>query len=189
MSGFLSFIATALGVGNLLSTSSKRRSREEAQVGVIQEQFVDVEGRIPEIQEFYDKLTAFSEQGAELSRKGVSQDFISQAFQLGQTEREGIRQSGMAQTSTQDLSVQREFQSREYSNVLDLLEQNRQGELLRIGKARETELQGIEDILYQLETEIAGRTGGETFLGSFVEKGGLFGLGGGLLGGLFNRGD
>ena len=194
-----SAIGTALGIGNLLSTSGKRKKRERAQVRAIQEQFLDVEGRIPEIEEFYDELTGFAEQGAEISKKGASQDFISQAFQLGEAEREGVRRSGMAQTSTQGLEVQRELQGREYSNVLDLLEQNRQGELLRIGKARETELQGIEDALFGLETEALARGGGvfsseeeffqhgldqfekiknkqhQGFLGSFLNN--LFGLG------------
>ncbi len=157
--GWLSAIGTGVGIFNLFSTGSKREKREKKQVGVLKEHFADVESRTPEIEAFYDSLRDFSEQGTELSRQGASQDFISRAFKLGQAESEGIRQSGLVQSSTQDIEVARELESRETTNVLDLIEQGRQGELLRIGKAEQTELQSIEDLLFGIKSEILGKGG------------------------------
>ena len=159
----LTALTTLFGIGSSLSTTGKRKKREQGQIGVLQEQFETVSERTPEIEQFFADLTAFTTQGTELSRERASQGFVSQALRLGQEEREGIRRSGLAKSSTQRFGVERELQSREFSNVLDLLEQNREGQLLSIGKAKRTELQGIEDILFQLESEILGKGGGLSF--------------------------
>ncbi|KKN76980.1 hypothetical protein LCGC14_0364720 [marine sediment metagenome] len=155
----LTVLTTLFSIGSSLSVTGQRKKRERGQIGLLQEQFANISERPEEINAFFDSLTEFTTQGTELQRKGASQDFVSQALRLGQEEREGIRRSGMVKTSTQDLEVERELGSRKFSNVLDLLEQNRQGQLLGIGKERETELQGIEDILFQLESEILGKGG------------------------------
>ena len=155
----LTVLTTLFSIGSSLSVTGKRGKREKGQIGVLQEQFGVVSERTPEIEQFFADLTTFTEQGTELSRERASQGFVSQALRLGQAERESTRRSGLAQSPTQRFDVERELQSREFGNVLDLLEQNRQGQLLSIGKARTTELQGIEDILFQLESEILGKGG------------------------------
>lgn len=152
-------IATLISIQQSLSTTSKRKKREEAQVGVLQEQFGAVGGRTEDIEAFYDELTEFAQQGTELEREDVSRDFFGKALGLGQERRGRARSSGMVQTSTSDIDLAEIIAGRDIKQSFAGIEQSRQGELLRIGKARETELQGIEDMLFELETSILGRGG------------------------------
>lgn len=185
-------IAAALGIATTLSTTSQRKGREEAQVSVLQEQYEAVAGREEDIEAFYGGLTEFAQQETELERQDVSRDFFGGALSLGRERKERIRSSGMVQTGTSDINLAEIIAGRDIKKSFADIEQSRQGDLLRIGKARELELQGIEDMLYELETGMIARGKGEKmdfmdYASEFVGGGGLFGVVGGLLGGLLKR--
>lgn len=170
-------ISALVGVGTSLSTTAKRGKREKAQIEALREQYGDVLGRTGEIEAFYDSLTEFAQQGTELEREDVSRDFFSKALGLTQERSSRVRSSGLVKTGTSDIELAETIAGRDVDRSLAGIEQGRQGELLRIGKARETELQGLDDILFGLETEILGRGGSLEEGGGFLNE---FNLGGSI---------
>ncbi len=159
----IGLVSAGVSVANLLLSldeRAKQRRRERKQIGVLREQFGDVEGRRGAVEDFYAGLREFTEEGVALEERGVSERFITESFNIGEERREGARSSGLARGGQETrLGLERESLERGSDLARGEIALGREGELLQIGKAEITEQQDIDDLLYRIETEIAGKGG------------------------------
>ena len=157
----ISLALSAFGLFQGLGASGRRKKRERKQIGTLKEQYEDVLGRIPGVTEFFGGLEDITREGFELEEESLSRKFIDESFQLGVRGEEAQSQTGLQRSGAllSEIDRQKSLGREGFAGEIGNLRLSETGEMIRIGKARETELQDIQDILFRLETEIEGRGG------------------------------
>lgn len=156
-------ISTIVSLVSGFSESSKRRKREKRQGAALNRQFAEVLGRVPGIKGFYEGLEELTEAGFDVQEEDIGRRFMEEGFQLGRAGEEVQEISGLqgAGTALSEIDRQKQLSREGFFGEISGLRLAEEGELLGIGKARELELQDIQDILFELETEMKARgTGG-----------------------------
>ena len=158
-----SFVASLFSLFAGFSESSKRRKREKRQGKLINLQFAEVLGRVPGIKGFFAGLEELTEAGFDVREEEIGRKAMEESFQLGRAGEEAQEISGLqrAGTALSEIDRQKQLSREGFFGEIEGLRLAEEGELLGIGRQEELELQDIQDILFQLETEqLARGTGG-----------------------------
>ena len=120
----------------------------------LKQQAIDVEGRIPGIEEYFDQLLGQTEFESGLQEKSLLDDFLDQSFTFKRKSEVEQGQTGLAFSG--ELVAEQERQQGLMRGQFGIQRQQIGSSLemdkLGIGKSRIDELQNIQDLLYQIET-------------------------------------
>lgn len=114
-----------------------------------------VKGRIPALNEYFDSLLGQTEEIAGMEQKGLLDSFLNESYTFNKKSDTQQGQTGLAFSGEMvaEQDRQKEFARDQFINQQSIADANLEMEKLNIGKSREDSLQGIEDLLYRIQTE------------------------------------